>query len=337
MRYNVGIEWILIEQARLGCRPDGGGRSDPHPDADIVAAALTVLPEAYGGAGMAITIAECARTGRMPDCMPNAVARCAPRGWRRHKTGTYAEREYWTGPGRWPSTWLSDKYGYVCPVTYTGTAVDVGRARRAYLQWWSALLELRHCLSIGRSLSAFRLTDAIRGASLGKIKLDLIPNLLTSCLRTELRPKLRPSLGRFVWERHDLDLREHRKASASVGRRAGQQIPYALSRALNDTARDVIEAERLHMVSVFDRPTRWTLNAFRVERSSKSNLVATVERKSAVGRRFYLEVQAEGGARPQTGLERAMGYRLKYAGQIVAVTPAAGMRLTAAGNMSPRW
>lgn len=114
-----------------------------------------------------------------------------------------------------------------------------------------------------------------------------------------------------------------------------RQIPYALSRALNDTAQDVVEAERQHMGSVFDRPTRWTLNAFRVERSSKSNLVATVERKSAVGRRFYLEVQAEGGARPQTGLERAMGYRLKYAGQIVAVTPAAGMRLTAAGNMSP--
>lgn len=114
-----------------------------------------------------------------------------------------------------------------------------------------------------------------------------------------------------------------------------RQIPYALSRALNDTAKDVVEAEKLHMASVFDRPTRWTLNAFRVERSSKSNLVATVERKTAVGRRFYLEVQAEGGARPQTGLERAMGYRLKYAGQIVAVTPAAGMRLTAAGNMSP--
>jgi hypothetical protein len=161
VRRNVGIEWILIEQARLGCRPDGGGRSDPHPDADIVAAALTVLPEAYGGAGMAITIAEGARTGRVPDCMAGAVARCAPRGWRRHKTGTYAEREYWTGPGRWPSTWLSDKYGYVCPVTYTGTAVEIGRARRTYLQWWSALLELRHCLLIGRSLSAFQLTDAM--------------------------------------------------------------------------------------------------------------------------------------------------------------------------------
>lgn len=114
-----------------------------------------------------------------------------------------------------------------------------------------------------------------------------------------------------------------------------RQIPYALSRALNDTAKDIVEAERVHMGSVFDRPTRWTLNAFYVKRSSKTKLVATVERKSAVGRRFYLEVQAEGGTRPKTGLERAMTYRLKYAGDIQAVTPASGMRMTAAGNMSP--
>lgn len=163
MRYNVGIEWILIEQARLGCRPDGGGRSDPHPDADIVAAALTVLPEAYGGAGMAITIAECARTGRMPDWRPSPRPRCEPGGWRRTKHGTFAERRLWTGPGRTYTTDAQQRkgYGFACPVYFRDTALEVGRARRAYLQWWSALNEVRHCLAIGRSLSSFRLSDAM--------------------------------------------------------------------------------------------------------------------------------------------------------------------------------
>ncbi len=116
-----------------------------------------------------------------------------------------------------------------------------------------------------------------------------------------------------------------------------RQIPYAMARALNDTAKQVIKAEQQHMRSVFDRPLKFTLNAFMVRYANKRDhpMVATVERKPSAGRRFYLEVQASGGPRPQTRLERAMTYRLKYAGQIVAVTPAAGMRLTAAGNMSP--
>jgi hypothetical protein len=113
-----------------------------------------------------------------------------------------------------------------------------------------------------------------------------------------------------------------------------RQIPYALSRALNDTARQVIEAEKVHMTSVFDRPTRWTLNAFRVEYSTKSHLVATVLRKTAAERRFYLEVQASGGARGRTGMESALIPRMKYAGQIVAITPASGMKMTPTGSMS---
>lgn len=163
VRRNVGIEWILIEQARLGCRPDGGGRSDPHPDADIVASALTVLPDAFGGVGMAISIAEGARLGQVPDWRPSPSPRCEPVSWKHTKHGTFAERRLWTGPGRIYTTGAQQRkgFGFYCPVFFRDTAAEIGRARRAYLQWWSALSEVRHCLRIGQSLSAFRLSDAM--------------------------------------------------------------------------------------------------------------------------------------------------------------------------------
>jgi hypothetical protein len=72
-----------------------------------------------------------------------------------------------------------------------------------------------------------------------------------------------------------------------------KQLPYALSRALNDTAKDVQEAERKEMAQAFDRPTPFTLNAFFIKRASKTDLVAEVtskDRQSA-----YLPMQAEGG------------------------------------------
>ncbi|WP_138423706.1 hypothetical protein [Maritimibacter alexandrii] len=154
----VGNEWVLLEQARLGCRPDGGGSSASHPDADLVASAVTVLPEVYGGRRMALYMAELARTGSMPDWRPDACPRCEPVGWRRHKTGFYAEREFWRGTGQWPATWIPDKYGFACPIRFYDTAAEIGRARRSYLQWWSALNEVRHCLSVDSPLSAFRVT-----------------------------------------------------------------------------------------------------------------------------------------------------------------------------------
>lgn len=113
------------------------------------------------------------------------------------------------------------------------------------------------------------------------------------------------------------------------------QLPFALSRALNDTAHDLAS---VHLPAAmrrdFDRPSRFTLNAFRFDRATKRQLTVVVLPKDRIGSRHYLYVQTEGGARPQTGLERLLAARLRYAGQIVSVTPAAGMRLDAHGNMS---
>lgn len=154
-----GMEYVLIERARLGCSPDGGGRSEPHPDADIVAAALMTLPEGCGGRRMAVTIAEFARSGRVPDCRMNARPTCAPVEWRNSKHGKFAAREFWTGRGRWPECVLGRDYGYVCPVRYTDTAREVAQARRGYLAWWGALLHLRAVLAVDGQIGAFALTD----------------------------------------------------------------------------------------------------------------------------------------------------------------------------------
>lgn len=72
-----------------------------------------------------------------------------------------------------------------------------------------------------------------------------------------------------------------------------KQIPYAVSRALNDTAKDV-QAELVRLLPRYlDRPTPFTEKAFAVRFSNKSHLVATIFIKPIQER--YLRRQIEGG------------------------------------------
>ena len=80
-----------------------------------------------------------------------------------------------------------------------------------------------------------------------------------------------------------------RRFDAMVSR----QLPYALARALNDTAEAVRAAERDEMARAFDRPTPFTLNAFFIRRADKSTLFADVTSKDRQS--TYLPLQAEGG------------------------------------------
>lgn len=159
-RPNYGMEYVLIEQARLGCRVDGGGYSASHPDADIVAAAVAVLPEGCGGQRMAIAIAEHARAGTLPDWGQGiGPCECTARNWKLHKGKLWAAKEFYRGRGQWPETWLGRDDGYVCPVTFSGTAKEAAAARRGWLMWWAALLELRSTFQIRSDLSAWAVTD----------------------------------------------------------------------------------------------------------------------------------------------------------------------------------
>lgn len=117
--------------------------------------------------------------------------------------------------------------------------------------------------------------------------------------------------------------------------RLAKQAPFALAQAMNDAVYDGQDAVEDEIAASFDRPTRFTKKAFRVQRASKRDLTASILRKDMVAGRHYLEVQEEGGARPQTGLEKLLARRLNYGGIVQSVIPAKGARLTAAGNWSP--
>ncbi|WP_236016788.1 hypothetical protein [Salipiger abyssi] len=160
-RPGVGMEYILMKRGDLGCAIDGGGRSDPHPDADLVASAVSCLPEGCGGRRMAVWLVELARLGRWPDWGQTVVSRCEPVAWKDHWRGRFAEKSIWDGLGRWPVNQLGRDDGYCCRVIFTGTAAERAKLRRDWLLWWSALLELKTTFVLHCNLTGFDVTEAM--------------------------------------------------------------------------------------------------------------------------------------------------------------------------------
>jgi len=158
---HIGMEYIMIERAKLGMRPDGGGRSDPHADAEIVASALAALPVALGGRGMAAHVAGLAQAGLAPDWMEGARPRCVPVTWRGNQVGPTAATE---SVGRVEYIDRGRKRVRdvrMCPVTYVPTPSQIAAARRGYLDWWSVLWDIRVSFQIYGGLSSVELTDAM--------------------------------------------------------------------------------------------------------------------------------------------------------------------------------
>lgn len=152
----------IIRHEQLGCRIDGGGSSPCHPDADVVAAAVAALPEGCGGYRMAVWVADLARTGQVPDSMADARVRCEPIDWQCNRHGWRAKSEligHVTVAGRGDRFYRSEVR--VCPVTYSPTAQQIASARRAYLGWWGALLELRETFRLYGGLTAWEVTEAM--------------------------------------------------------------------------------------------------------------------------------------------------------------------------------
>lgn len=151
--------WILAQQRHIGCKIDGGGKSDPHPDADMVASALAALPEARGGRRMGIWIAELARAGLRPDWMQGAVTRCVPVEMHKNNYGWHAKSETCGSVKVTSRGKVRDVELRWCPVTFTPTAQKIASARRAYLNWWDALHDLRFQFQTYGGLTAWRVTD----------------------------------------------------------------------------------------------------------------------------------------------------------------------------------
>ncbi|MGY9050246.1 hypothetical protein P775_09780 [Puniceibacterium antarcticum] len=161
----VGMEYIMIERARLGCRVDGGGRSEPHPDADAVASALAALPQGHGGRRVALWIAELARSGLTPDWHQDERPRCVPVAWRSCKHGDFAKTDVAGSVEVMGRKGLRRVDLTVCPVTYVNTGREIAAARRDYLAWWGALLELRDTFRVYGGLTAFEVTEQMPPAA----------------------------------------------------------------------------------------------------------------------------------------------------------------------------
>jgi len=115
-----------------------------------------------------------------------------------------------------------------------------------------------------------------------------------------------------------------------------RQIPFATALGLTRTAQKIREAERAEAQRVFDRPTPFTLNAFRVVPATKETQVAEVRyRDPAIwARRHYLETQTHGGTRGMTGLERRLRFDLREVGAFEAIIPTSLAAKDAYGNWS---
>lgn len=88
-----------------------------------------------------------------------------------------------------------------------------------------------------------------------------------------------------------------------------KQIPFAASQALNDTGFDARKALRAQAPKKLDRPTKFTVNAFRVRKSNKRNLRAVVYIDPL--RWAYLKWAIEGGKRKVDGKGTGVPYKAK--------------------------
>ena len=110
---------------------------------------------------------------------------------------------------------------------------------------------------------------------------------------------------------------------------AAEQIPYAVSSALNSTAFAVQKQQKARMPSVFDRPTPLVRGAFRVAKATKQSLTAVVfvDPKRAP----VMLTHERGGARGDQRMERYVKSKgwLSASGRAV---PTDKMPLNAYGN-----
>ena len=162
--FGFGLEYVLLQQAALGCKVDGGQHkmgSYTHADAEVIAAKVAGMPHSLGGIRMAICVVELARAGITPDWMPGAVPRCVPVETKQNQYGERAATivvgtERVKTRGKWRTVEL-----LVCPVTWRPHPEQIAYARRGYDEWWQALDWVRDGLIVGGMLREVEVTKAM--------------------------------------------------------------------------------------------------------------------------------------------------------------------------------
>lgn len=178
-RPSFGMEYVLIERARLGgVKIDGGGglkHKDTHEDAEAIAAIVSNLPESLGGRRMALCVAECARSGLTPDWMPGAHPKiepaqwCRPRGrWqgKTEKIGVYVEVFHRPHPRNPKRVRKYEKRHDIMwtPITWAIHPKTISAARAEYEAWRAALGYCRDALIASRVMRDSTVTGALPAA-----------------------------------------------------------------------------------------------------------------------------------------------------------------------------
>ncbi len=129
---------------------------------------------------------------------------------------------------------------------------------------------------------------------------------------------------------------DSRDVMRSIRALAKEDAPIVTAYALTKVAQDIKEAEVAAMRKVFDRPSRFTLNALYVKPAKKTDLFAMVYPKDggkSIPAWRYLGPQIDGGARSHKAHEK----RLIRAGHMKTdefAVPGKGAKLDQYGNLS---
>jgi len=105
-----------------------------------------------------------------------------------------------------------------------------------------------------------------------------------------------------------------------------KQIPFAASLAINNTLKQVVKAEKAQIVKKLDRPTPFTVNAFKINWSKKHRLHGEVVIKPAQWK--YLKYQIEGGTRTKNPIVPTKDSKLNQYGNIMGIWSGAGSNKT---------
>lgn len=215
---NVGTEYILMQRMRLGnVRIDGGGRSAPHSDADLIASALTRLSQIRGNIGLALSVAEHARAGRPPEWMPDARPKIEPAEWMpkrgfamRPMAKTEVVRRYYrevvTKHPKNPQRKITRRVKVEdswCPCVWPVTIQEIEGARWSYVRWVVALEWMRDHLRRSVDLETIEITDHLPPYRPWGTNGHLVPDL--SDLKFNVK-KVKPS----QFESHEIDVTARR-------------------------------------------------------------------------------------------------------------------------------
>ena len=87
--------------------------------------------------------------------------------------------------------------------------------------------------------------------------------------------------------------------AAEINRRlsnmVARQLPYAIAKGLNDTAKTLVAKNKQDMKLAFRNPVPFTLNAYHFKYAKRGETSVTIQRKNMQAGRHYLEVQEAGG------------------------------------------